>query len=339
MPQPWGGRGETSITAASVTGHHNKGSKSLKTSRMKHRVEVRKVLGVLGPWKAHNESLWEKGVNADENCTLSLASGLLLPPHLFNPVFSFLFSLFFPFPPVPLSFLSSPFPTPILVPYNVRGVKIFSVFCQNIFCIPLLDSNFNYWAGSRPGKECVCVWHTHVCLRAEKGLALAILPEEWDLEGRMLSFSGAKQLRARAWSQVASQEQPNFCFPVTEFGNQRIIKIEIQCLTWSLGWADIPGILIWTCRRLWPTLRICYDSHPSLRFLEEICRVHCSLCQHAVMIKVKLSFCSVLKIVFRCSVYEPRAWCFFLFLALSLDVSLKNIPFNAFLRLHSKAVW
>ena len=241
-------------------------------------------------------------------------------------------SLLFLFPFFPLLSL------PLFWYPTTWEVSKYFLYFVNVM-IPLLDSNFNYWAGSRPGKECVCVWHTPVCLRAEKGLALAVLPEEWDLEGRMLSFSGAKQLRARAWSQVASQEQPNFCFPVTEFGNQRIIKIEIQCLTWSLGWADIPGILIWTCRRLWPTLRICYDSHPSLRFLEEICRVHCSLCQHAVMIKVKLSFCSVLKIVFRCSVYEPRAWCFFLFLALSLDVFLKNIPFSAFLRLHSKAVW
>ena len=39
---------------------------------------------------------------------------------LFNPISSF---FFFPFPHLPLSFVSSPFPTPILVPYKVRGVK------------------------------------------------------------------------------------------------------------------------------------------------------------------------------------------------------------------------
>lgn len=82
-------------------------------------------------------------MNADEN--LTLASCLfLLSPILSTPAFSStqsplssLFLLSFPFPYVlsPLLPFSSPFPTPVLVPYKVRGVKIFSLFSQHNGCL------------------------------------------------------------------------------------------------------------------------------------------------------------------------------------------------------------
>lgn len=234
MPQPWGGRGETSITAASVTegiitkapSHWRPPGWSIEWRWGRFWVSLvpgKHVMKVCGrkEWMLMRIALCLWLVVSSSRPTSSTQSSLSSSLSSF---LSLLFlSPFFPLLSLPLFW----YPT-------TWEVSKYFLYFVNVM-IPLLDSNFNYWAGGRPGKECVCVWHTHVCLRTEKGLALALLPEEWDLEGRMLSSSGAKQLRARAWSQVASQEQPNSCFPVMEFGNQRIVKIEMQCLTWSLG--------------------------------------------------------------------------------------------------------
>ena len=110
-----------------------KAPKSLKTSRMEQRVEVTKVLDVLGSWKALNESVWKEGMNADGHYALPLASGLSLlsPP----------FPLLAPLQPnllfLLLSFSSS---SSLLCffsfPYPYSGA-LQSERCQNIFCILL----------------------------------------------------------------------------------------------------------------------------------------------------------------------------------------------------------
>ena len=179
-----------------------------------------------------------------------------LPPNLLFLLFS-LFLLSFPFPPV-LSFSSCSsllfflFPLPFLplfwCPIKWERSKYFLYFL-NIMVV-LLDSHFDCWAGGRPSTweeewvcvcVCVCVWgagrgrHTHACLGAEKGPALAILPREWDVEGRPLSSSGAKQLRTIAWSQAAGQEWPNsFVFQSWNLGTKGLWKL--KCSVWLDLW-------------------------------------------------------------------------------------------------------
>ena len=91
---------------------------------------MRKVLDVLCPWKALNESLWKEGMNADGNYALPIASGFSLPslPFPFSPSLqpNLLFLLLsFTSCSSLLSFLSFPYP---------YSGALQSERCQNIFC-------------------------------------------------------------------------------------------------------------------------------------------------------------------------------------------------------------
>ena len=194
--------------------------------------------------------------------------------------------------------------------------------------IPLLDSNFNHWAESRPGKECVCVCVTHMHVGGQRRGWL------WQscLKNEILRGSCSVSQEQSNWELEPEAKLPVKNSQSLLFSSHGIWE-PTDCENWNAAFDLIFGLsqYPWDLNlNLQESLAnflenlVLLTPKPSLPWRD--LQSTLQLVPTCVRIKVKLSFCSVLKMVFRCSVYEPWAWCFFLFLALSPDVFLKKFP-------------